>query len=71
MYDAFGLEKSKSSQELTGKSADEREREALEIVRADELVKIDGETRRDDAEMRAEVEGGGDAQSCVRTVGIL
>jgi hypothetical protein len=40
-------------------------------VGADEFVEVDGEAGRDDAEVGAEVEGGGDAESGVRPIRIL
>jgi hypothetical protein len=43
----------------------------LEVVRANELVKINRETRRDDAEMRAEVERGRDRKRGVGLIGVL
>jgi hypothetical protein len=56
---------------LTREATNERERKALEVVRADELVKIDRKTRRDDAEMRAEVERGCDRECGIGLVGVL
>ena len=41
------------------------------VVRADELVEVNREAGRNDAEVGAEVEGGGDAEGCVDTVGVL
>lgn len=37
----------------------------------DELIKIDGQARRDDAEVRAEVEGRGDGERCFGTIRVL
>jgi hypothetical protein len=69
--DAFVLQEREAGQELTGEAPDEREREADEVVGADEFVEVDGEAGRDDAEVGAEVEGGGDAEGGVRTIRIL
>ena len=59
--DAFGLQEAETSEELAGEAADEGQGEADEVVGADEFVQVDGEAGRDDAEVGAEVEGGGDA----------
>lgn len=56
---------------MATEAADEREREADEVMRADEFVKVDGEAGRDNAEVGAEVEGGGDAEGGLAAVRIL
>jgi hypothetical protein len=69
--DAFVLQEREAGQELSSETADQREGEADEVVGADELVEVDGEAGRDDAEMGAKVEGGSDAEGGVRTIRIL
>ena len=71
MDDVLGLEEHEAGKELAAEAADEWEGEANEVVRADELVEIDGEAGRDDAEVGAEVEGGGDAESSVAAIRVL
>lgn len=71
MDDAFLLEKHQAGEELAREAADERERKASEVVSADELVKVDAEAGRDDAEVRTEVERGGDGECGVFLIGIL
>lgn len=51
MDDAFLLEKDEASQELARKTADQWQRKTGEVVRPDELVQVDGEAGRDDAEV--------------------
>ena len=71
MDDVLLLQQDQTCHHLTRKATDERERKALEVVRANELVKINRETRRDDAEMRAEVERGRDRKRGVGLIGVL
>ena len=49
MDDLLVLEQDQTGQELAREAADERDREAGEVVRADEFVEVDRQTGRDDA----------------------
>lgn len=54
--DVLLLQQNQTCHHLTREATNEREGKALEVVRADELIKVNRKTGRDDAEMRAEVE---------------
>jgi len=69
--DALGVEEGEAGEHLAGEAADQGEGEAGEVVRADELVEVDGEAGRDDAEVRAEVEGARDGEGGVGAGGVL
>ena len=69
--DVLLLQQNQTCHHLTREATDERKGKALEIVRANELVKIDRKTGRDDAEMRAEVERGRDRKRGVGLVRVL
>lgn len=56
---------------MATEAADQWEREADEVLGADEFVEVDGEAGCDDAKMGAEVEGGGDAEGGLAAVRIL
>lgn len=71
MDDAFLLEEDEAGEELACEASDEWEGEPGEVVRADELVQVNGKAGRDDAEVRAEVEGGGDGECGISAVGVL
>ena len=60
MDDALALQQDKAVEQLPRKSSYELQREALEGVFLDKLVQVYAETRRDDAQVRAEVERGRD-----------
>jgi len=69
--DAFLLEEHQTGEQLAGEATDEWQREAGEVVGADEFVEVDAEAGRDDAEVGAEVKGRGDGEGGVFAVGIL
>jgi hypothetical protein len=69
--DMLLLQQDQTCHHLTREATDERKGKALKVVRANELVKVDRKTGRDDAEMRAEVERGRDRKRGVGLVRVL
>lgn len=69
--DVLLLQQNQTCHHLTRETTNEREGKPLEVVRTDELVKVDRQTGRDDAEMRAEVERGCDRECGVGLIGVL
>lgn len=68
---AFLVEQGEADKELAGEAANEGEGEAGEVVGANELVQVDAEAGRYDAQVVAEIEGAGDAKRSVRAIGVL
>lgn len=71
MNDVLLLEEYQTCHHLARKATNKRKRETLEVVRPDEFVQVDRKARRDDAKMRAEVEGGRDRKRGIGLVGVL
>ena len=71
VYDFMFFEEQQGVEELFRESPDESEGETAEGVELDEFVEVHGEQLRGDAEMGAEVEGGGEVDEGVFAFRVL
>ena len=71
MDDILALQKAQASQHLLRKTADQTDREALEIVGLDELVQIHAQKFSGYAQVTSEIEALGESEHIVLSIRVL